>query len=260
MQNTVGSMLTRTNSGLVTPATIFGGNLRVVLDATNPAGRTLDTSGAETYSALQNLAPNWTSESITNGTKANQPTSTNDAGTGLKGVLMLSDSLQLTGNITAINGDLFTWVVWRANGYVSNRQLITLSNSTATSQQWFSAPLGHVPMSSTFVGSDFFGAVSPNNVYRSFTATVAANSLISTTVFSEQANGGLFNMWRSNSDFQTFTNTSARGALDRLALGTALGSFRGPYTFFEFGLVTSNPSAAQRNSLHALLQAKYAGL
>jgi len=214
-------------------ARIFGGsNVRILLDATNPAGRTLDTSGSETYAALQNLAPGWGAESITNGTKASQPTSTNDAGTGLKGILMLGDSQLLSGNITAVNGDVFSWVVWRANGFVNNRQLISLSNSTAANQQWFSTPLGFLPMTSGF-SADVFGAWHPNNYH---------------------------NLWRNNADFKTFSNTADRGALDRLGIGTALGSFRGPYTFFEFGLVTGNPTSGQRNALHALLQSKYTGL
>jgi hypothetical protein len=258
MQNTVGSMLIRQNAARDAYTAIFSGNLRIRLDATNPVGRTLDTSGSETYAALQNLAPGWGAESITNGTKASQPTSTNDAGTGLKGILMLGDSQLLSGNITAVNGDVFSWVVWRANGFVNNRQLISLSNSTAANQQWFSTPLGFLPMTSGF-SADVFGAWHPNN-YRYFTATVPVNSLISTTVYNAQANGGTHNLWRNNADFQTFSNTADRGALDRLGIGTALGSFRGPYTFFEFGLVTGNPTSGQRNALHALLQSKYTGL
>jgi hypothetical protein len=233
--------------------------VRILLDATNPAGRTLDTSGSETYAALQNLAPGWSAESVSNGTKASQPGSANDAGTGLKGILPLGDSNFLLGNLTAITGPVFVWTVARLNTYTSNRQVVSMSNSTAVGQQWFSAPRGLVPLTSTFTANQY-GSWHPSN-YRGYTTTNAANDLISATAYTEQtAPTGRFEMWRNNSDFQFFTNSDARGNLDRISIGGQLGSVRAFNTFFEFGLVLGEPTSGQRAALHTLLQAKYTGL
>jgi hypothetical protein len=240
-------------------ASIFGANLRVLLDATNPAGRTLDTSGSETYSSLINLASGFGSENLSNATKATQPTSANDSGTGLK-CISASGSQFLLGNLTAISGDLFTWVVWRAAPtYTANRQLISLSNSAAASQQWYSVPLGFLPYTSTFAGADSHGAWHPSN-YRGHTNNIPVNTLAATSAFVPQANGANLTLYANNTDAQNFVNSNARGNLDRAAIGAALGSATSTARFFEFGLVTGSPSAAQRAALHSILRAKYAGL
>jgi hypothetical protein len=248
-----------TKTSQQSPQEIFGASLRVWLDATNPAGRTLDTSGSETYSSLINLASGFGSENLSNATKATQPTSANDSGTGLK-CISASGSQFLLGNLTAISGDFFMWVVWRAAPtYTANRQLISLANSTSAGQQWFNAPPGCLPYTSTFAGADFHGAWQPSN-YRSHTNTVPANGMASTSAFFPQANGANMTLYLNNADALSFVNSAARGNIDRAGFGAALGSATSTARFFEFGLVTGSPSASQRAALHSILRAKYAGL
>lgn len=243
-----------------TPDAIFGSSLRIWMDATNPAGRTLDTSGSETYSALANLAAGFTGESISNATKGTQPTSATDSGTGYKAING-SGSQFLLGSITAISGDFFTWMIYRTPAtYTANRQLIALSNSGALNQQWFNAPLGALPYTSTFTGANFHGAWHPSN-YRNHTNTIAAGTMVSTTAFFPQANGANLTLWRDNGDAQTFANSAARGNIDRIGFGTTIGSLiAAGTTFFEFGLVTGSPDATARARLHSYLRSKYAGL